>query len=333
MSELKQKNDTADIIQIGKEVLNVEIEGLTIVSKRLGVSFADAVNLLASCEGRVAVTGLGKSGLIGRKIAATLSSTGTPAYFMHPVEGAHGDLGSILERDIVIAISNSGKTAELLAIINPIRQIGARIIALVGAPSSPLGDLADLVIDLSISKEACALNLAPTASSTVALAVGDALAVCLSKIKDFTEDDFKRFHPGGFLGQRLKMRAAELMRTEDLPIASEDSSVGEAISVLDRGNMGAVILVDGSKRLVGIITDGDLRRQVARESFNAFSPVSSLMTHNPRRGEANDSVANLLDIMEGKSITVLPITDSENRLVGLLHLHDLLGKGQFRFSG
>lgn len=333
MTDKKQLLDSQAIINLGKEVLQVEMEGLAAVSQRIGASFADAVSLLVSCEGRVAVTGLGKSGLVGRKIAATLSSTGTPAYFMHPVEGAHGDLGSIVERDVVIAISNSGKTAELLAIIPPLRQIGARIIALVGCPQSPLGNLADVLVDVSVPREACNLNLAPTTSTTVTLAVGDAMAVCLSKAKDFTEADFKRFHPGGFLGQRLKMRAVELMRTDDLPVASEDSSLGEAISVLERGNMGSVVVVDGSKRLVGIVTDGDVRRQVAHDTFNRFAPVTTVMTHNPRSGKADDSVAELLDLMESKAITVLPIVDDELRLVGLLHLHDLLGKGQFRFSG
>lgn len=333
MTNKKQLLDSQDIVKLGKEVLQAEMEGLAAVSQRIGASFADAVSLLVSCEGRVAVTGLGKSGLVGRKIAATLSSTGTPAYFMHPVEGAHGDLGSIVERDVVIAISNSGKTAELLAIIPPLRQIGARIIALVGCPQSPLGDLADVLVDVSVSREACNLNLAPTTSTTVTLAVGDAMAVCLSKAKDFTEADFKRFHPGGFLGQRLKMRAAELMRTTDLPVVSEDSSVGEALSILERGSMGSVVVMDGSKRLVGIVTDGDVRRLVVHDAFNRFAPVNTIMTRNPSSGKADDSVAELLDLMESKSITTLPIIDGEFRVVGLLHLHDLLGKGQFRFSG
>ncbi|SHN66388.1 KpsF/GutQ family sugar-phosphate isomerase [Desulfovibrio litoralis] len=333
MNDIIKKIDDEEIISIGKEVLQAEIDGISLMRQRLGRSFADAVNLLASCEGRVAITGLGKSGLVGRKIAATLSSTGTPAYFMHPVEGAHGDLGSILDKDVVVAISNSGKTAELLAIMSPLRQIGAKIIALVGNPRSPLADCADIFIDVSVAKEACSLNLAPTTSTTVTLAVGDALAVSLMKTKDFTDADFKRFHPGGALGQRLKMHAREIMNTEKLPIASEDSSLGEALAVLDRGNMGAVFILDGSRRLVGILTDGDVRKKMVHDGLNLLAPISSMMTQNPRVAKETDFAAELLDLMEQKAITVLPVVDDAHRLIGMLHIHDILGKGQFKFAG
>ena len=322
-----------DWVRRGREVLDIEVEGLTAVRDRLGPSFEAAVSLLASCKGRVVVTGLGKSGLVGRKLAATFSSTGTPAFFVHPVEGAHGDMGSLKAEDVIIAISNSGETVELNAILPSLRSIGTPIIAITGKADSSLGRGADIVLDSGVPREACPMGLAPTSSTTAVLALGDALAVCLIDWKSFTEDDFLRYHPGGSLGQRLRLRVSELMHSEGIPVINEEAVCEEAVLMLDKGGFGAVALTDGSGRLTGILTDGDVRRAVCRGTYGPRTAVTQIMTRNPRFGRSTQYVAELLDIMEQRAITVLPITDDDHRLVGLVHLHDLLGKGGVRFSG
>ena len=328
--------DSNDWARMAREVFTTEIEGLEAVRTRLGGAFADALNLLAACKGRVVVTGLGKSGLVGRKIAATLSSTGTPSFYLHAVEGAHGDLGAIREGDVVIAISYSGKTAEVVAILPALRSLGARIIAIVGDAASPMARLADVTLDVGIPREACPMDLAPTTSTTATLVMGDALAVCLMRAKAFTADDFKRFHPGGSLGQRLRLKISEVMHTENLPIAPETASLAEALAVQNAGGLGATLVTDETGRLVGILTDGDIRRYVSRRISSGqpdFSvPVTDLMTKNPRHGNADNSVAELLDLMEHAAITVLPVTREDGTLMGVIHLHDLLGKGTVHFS-
>lgn len=316
----------------GKEIIGIEIEALQSVQQRLGPSFVKALELLAACTGRVAVTGIGKSGLVGRKIAATLSSTGTPAYFLHPVEGAHGDLGSVREGDVIIAISHSGHTDELNAILPALRGLGASIIALTGGLDSPLAQLADAIIDAGIPREACSLNLAPTSSTTAALALGDALAVCLMEIKAFTPNDFRRFHPGGALGQRLSLLVADLMHRENVPVAQEGIPLAEALNRLDTGGFGALILTDGQGRLTGILTDGDVRRLLCRGEVDLAAPAASLMTANPRHATGDMSAAELMDIMEQQAITVLPVVDEGRLVTGVVHMHDLLGKGQIRFA-
>lgn len=320
-------------IQRGREVLDIEIEGLVTVRDRLGPSFDAALALLAACRGRVVVSGLGKSGLVGRKLAATLSSTGTPAFFVHPVEGAHGDMGSLKDEDVVIAISNSGETDELNAILPSLRAIGTPIIAITGKVDSSLGRGADIVLDSGVPREACQMGLAPTASTTAVLALGDALAVCLSEKKAFTENDFLRYHPGGSLGQRLRLRVRDLMHSDDLPVLNEEAVCEDAVRILDKGGFGAVALTDGSGRLTGILTDGDVRRALCRGNYAPRLAVTQIMTRNPRFAYMNQSVAELLDLMEQRGITVLPITDEEHRLMGFVHMHDLLGKGGVRFSG
>ena len=328
MSE-KQSRSWAEI---GREVLDIEIEGLQAVRQRMGQAFEDAVTMLTQCTGRVVVTGLGKSGLVGRKIAATLSSTGTPSFFLHPVEGAHGDLGSIGPSDVIIAISYSGRTAELNAILPAMRSLGAGLIAITGGTESTMASMADLVLDITVPREACPMNLAPTSSTTATAAMGDALAVCLVHSKSFTPDDFKRFHPGGALGQRLRLKSADIMHTEKLPTVPVSATIQHALDVLDAGKLGAVLLLEESNILAGILTDGDIRRQVSRGTLDLTAPASGIMTRNPRHGSSDQSGAELLDIMEHAAITVLPVTDHDNRLVGVVHLHDLLGKGQVRFS-
>ena len=330
--DILEKTMSHDWIQRGKDVLGIEIEALQSVRDRLGSPFSEAVNLLAACKGRVAITGIGKSGLVGRKIAATLSSTGTPAYFLHPVEGAHGDLGAVREGDVIIAISYSGRTDELNAILPALRGIGARIIALTSGLHSPLAELSDVVVDATIPREACPMNLAPTSSTTATLALGDALAVCLMDIKAFSPKDFRRFHPGGALGQRLSLSVADLMHTTDVPVASDAASLGEALAELDKRGFGAVILTDASGRLTGILTDGDVRRIFCRGGADPRQPVSGFMTACPRFATTAMSAAELMDIMERKAITVLPVADEKLMVTGIVHMHDLLGKGQIQFA-
>ena len=309
----------AALIKLAQDVLNTEIAGLAAVRDRLNARTPEkaplvlALGLLAACTGRVVVTGIGKSGLVGRKLAATFSSTGTPAFFLHPVEGAHGDLGSLRKDDVIIAISNSGETAELNAILPALKSLGTSLIAMTGREDSTLG-------------------LAPTASTTAVLALGDALAVCLMQLKSFTEKDFLRYHPGGSLGQRLKLNVSEVMRTEGLPQLSETSLLSEALRQLDQGKLGAVLLLDNEHRISGILTDGDVRRAVCRGTLNPEAPVSTVMTPSPRCGTQSDTVATLLELMESKAITVLPIADEERRLLGMVHMHDLLGQGSVAFS-
>ncbi|MDL2210058.1 KpsF/GutQ family sugar-phosphate isomerase [Desulfovibrio sp. OttesenSCG-928-O18] len=319
-------------IQQARDVFALEIEGLEGVKNRLGDDFARAVAMLAACRGRVVVTGLGKSGLVGRKIAATFSSTGTPSFFLHPVEGAHGDLGSIREGDVVLAISYSGKTAEVIAVMPALRSLGAKLIALVGDAASPMARLADITLDVAIPREACPMDLAPTSSTTATLVMGDALAVCLMQAKAFTSDDFKKFHPGGSLGQRLRLKISEVMHTQNLPVVLETATMTAAVTVMDQGGLGAALVTDAEGRLTGIVTDGDIRRFVCRGTFDPASPVASLMTKNPRHGNAENSVAELLDLMERAAITVLPVTREDNTLLGVIHLHDLLGKGTVHFT-
>lgn len=316
----------------GREVIDIEIEALESVRDRIGPSFVAAVELLASCTGRVVITGIGKSGLVGRKIAATLSSTGTPAYFLHPVEGAHGDLGAVRDLDVIIAISYSGRTDELNAILPALRNLGAKIIAITSGLTSPLASLADMVIDSSIPREACPMNLAPTSSTTATLALGDALAVCLMEIKAFTAQDFKRYHPGGALGQRLVLSVADIMHTEQLPMSSINHPFGDVLQILDKGGFGAVMLADEAGKLAGILTDGDVRRALRRGVVDMGQPVSRVMTPKPCSARSTMSVGELMDIMEQKAITILPVIDEREAIIGIVHLHDLLGKGQVRFA-
>lgn len=326
---MPEKNDW---LRSARDVFSLEIEGLESVRAHLGDNFTLAVEMLAACRGRVIVTGVGKSGLVGRKIAATFSSTGTPSFFLHPVEGAHGDLGAIRAGDVVLGISYSGKTAEVIALMPALRSLGARLIALTGDVSSPMAKLADVTLDVGVPREACPLDLAPTSSTTATLVMGDALAICLIHAKAFTADDFKRFHPGGSLGQRLRLKISEVMHTQDLPAVLETATFAAALAVLDAGGLGTALITDVDGRLVGIITDGDVRRLAARGGLDLSVPVSTVMTKNPRHGEVDNSVAELLDLMERAAISVLPVLRENGTLLGVIHLHDLLGKGTVHFS-
>lgn len=322
-----------EILAIGREVLEIESQGLDAMAERLDSRFTAAVELLAACKGRVVLCGLGKSGLVARKIAATLSSTGTPAMFLHPVEGAHGDMGMLRSGDLLLAISNSGETDELNAIVPAMRSMGVGLIAMTGGLDSTLARMADIVLDCGVAREACHLDLAPTASTTAALAMGDALAICLMRAKDFSEKDFFRFHPAGALGERLKQQAEVLMHTENIPVARPETPLHEALAILDKGGLGALLVTTYDGILQGILTDGDLRRLLAKGPVERNAPVFSVMTANPCHAQPGQSAAELLDLMESKTITVLPVVDDDLHVTGIVHLHDLLGKGRLRFGG
>ncbi|EGB14149.1 KpsF/GutQ family protein [Pseudodesulfovibrio mercurii] len=330
---MARTSERKDWLALAREVLDIEAEGLRAVHDQLDGAFVEALTAMAKCTGRVVVTGLGKSGLVGRKIAATLSSTGTPSFFLHPVEGAHGDLGMIRDEDVILALSNSGATDEVNAILPTLKSLGAKVIAMTSDPASPMAGLADIHILVHVPREACRMGLAPTSSTTAQLAVGDALAVCLMDWKSFGKDDFKRFHPGGSLGQRLATCVDQLMHTDGLPVVLEDAGLDAALSTLNKGGLGLVAVVDALDRLKGVLTDGDVRRLVCAGELDTARPVREVMTVSPRRATAGESSAGVLDLMERSQITVLPVVRDDGRLAGMVHLHDLLGKGELKFAG
>ncbi|MFP4084130.1 MAG: SIS domain-containing protein [Desulfonatronovibrio sp.] len=329
---VKMNDSHAGWLELAGKVLDIEIEGLEAVKKDLDSSFCQALEEMARCKGRIVITGIGKSGLIGRKIAATLSSTGSPSFFLHPVEGAHGDMGMLTRDDLILAISNSGETDELNSIIPSFRALGVKIIALTSNPESTMAALSDIVLLVRVPREACTLNLAPTASTTATLAMGDALAVCLMQNRHFEQKDFKRYHPGGFLGQRLRKSIPELMHTRGLPLVSASSDLETALNILNSKGFGVVFIVDQDDSMLGVITDGDVRRMVCGKTFHLKDPVNKYMTPEPLRANPGFSAAEVLDIMEQNAVTVLPIVDEHRKILGLIHLHDLLGKGKYKFS-
>ena len=319
-------------IEQAKEVLKIEAEGILAQLDQIGPEFDKAVDLVMSCPSRVILAGIGKSGLIGQKIAATLNSTGTASFFLHPVEAMHGDLGIVDPRDVILAISYSGETPELNLLVNSIKNRGVSIIAMTGDPKSTLAKLADALLNVAVPKEACPLGLAPTASTTAALAMGDALAVVLLDRKKFKECDFRKNHPGGSLGERLKVNVSEVMITgEHIPMVGKETSLRQALSTLNAKNLGAVLIIDHQERVAGIITDGDIRRMVAKDLDLDTLNVSDHMTAGPKTISKKLLAADALSIMQDHEITILPITDEQGRLAGILHLHDLIGKGEFRF--
>jgi arabinose-5-phosphate isomerase len=320
-------------IEKAREVLRIEAEGILALVAQLGPEFEQAVELVMACPSRVIITGIGKSGLIAQKIAATLNSTGTPSLFLHPVEAMHGDLGMVAPQDVVVAISYSGETAELNLLLPSLQKRGVSIIALTGNPASFLGRCADAVLNVAVPREACPLGLAPTASTTAALAMGDALAVVLLERKKFKESDFRRNHPGGSLGERLKVRVSEVMLTGgQIPRVARTVSLRQAIAVLNEKNLGAVLITDEpASTVAGILTDGDVRRLVVKSFDLDGQAVAEVMTPAPKSIPGELLAADALSLMQRHEITILPITDREGRLHGVLHLHDLLGKGEFRF--
>jgi len=316
------------------KVLETEAAGILEIAAKLDDNFTRAVDLILASRGRVIVSGIGKSGLIGKKIVATLNSMGTLALFLHPVEAMHGDLGAVGADDILLALSNSGETVELNALIPSIKKIGCKVVALTGRPASSLAKSSDLILDVGVAKEACPFGLAPTTSTTALLAVGDALAVVLTNKKDFKSSDFKRFHPGGALGQRLSARIEELMLSGTaIPSVPSGESIRKAVRAIDSCELGAVFVVDTANTLVGILTDGDIRRFVARQDASFDQPVDTIMTRNPRTLPPDAPAYDALNLMERYQITVLPVTGTDGDVKGFLHLHDILGKGEFTFNG
>lgn len=313
-------------LEQAREVLLLEAECVRRQAELLGEDFVKAVELILQCQGRVVVTGMGKSGLIGRKIAATLASTGTPSFYLHPGEGIHGDLGMVTPSDIVIAISQSGEVDEVLAILPTLKIIGTPIISVTGSKNSSLAENSDLVLVVEVEKEACPLGLAPTASTTATLALGDALAVVLLNARNFQPADFALFHPGGTLGRRLLLTVEKLMHTEERnPIVSENKVVRDALIIMtSHGNHGAAIVVNENGILTGIITDGDLRRIINKYQEPLLLSIEQVMTRNPRTIGKEKLAAEAMHIMEEKHITVLPVVDSEGRPIGIIHLHDII---------
>lgn len=323
------------IKKIAKQVLEIEAQSILDLTSHVNESFEQLVHIICNSPGRVIISGIGKSGLIGKKIVATLISTGTNSIFLHPVEALHGDLGLVSKNDVFIAISNSGETAELNQLLPMIRQIGCKIAGFTGSHESSMALECDMLIHTGVEKEACPFNMAPTSSTTAQLAMGDALAVALINQKKFKRSDFIKSHPGGKLGQRLSCKVEEIMLTiEDAPWISANASIHEAIRVIDQARLGAVIVIDEDKHLLGIITDGDIRHQVAT-NLNKINnlTVDELMTPRPHHLTKKSFLYDALNLMEQHQITVLPIVDSNMELEGILHLHDILGKGSFQFNG
>ncbi len=317
-----------DINKLACEVFDIEANAILKLKSGINGNFDKAIDLLYNSKGKVIITGMGKSGLIGKKIAATLTSTGTPSYFLHPAESTHGDSGIITRDDVVIAISNSGETQELLNLLPLIKRFGVPIISMTGNLNSTLAKAGNVVLDISVEKEACPLGKAPTASTTATLAMGDALAVCLLKKRGFTEEDFLIYHPGGALGKGIKFHVEDLMLQENLPIASEDMLFTDLIRLISEHKLGMAILTNPAGELTGIVTDGDIRRIVIKYNSDLSKLIAKdVMTKNPKTVARTDFAAAALHLMEKYSITALAVVDAKNAPIGVVHIHDLLKAG------
>ena len=318
----------AGLCASGIAVIETEARALTSLAARVDQSFANACRLMLQCEGRVVVTGMGKSGHVGRKISATLASAGTPSFFMHPGEASHGDLGMIVGDDVVLAISNSGGTSEIITILPLIKRLGVPLITLTGDGQSRMADEADVNIDVGVEEEACPLGLAPTASTTATLAMGDALAIALLEARGFSAEDFARSHPGGRLGRRLLLHVSEIMHSgDDMPTVTIDVPISQALMEMTRTGLGTAAIVDEDSRVLGIYTDGDLRRTLDREVDVHKATISEVMTAECITIAPNMLAAEGLKIMEDREINALLVVDEEHRLVGVLTMHDLLRAG------
>lgn len=316
------------ILRRAREVLNIEIQGLLSLVDRLDQNFFDAIELLGSCRGKVVVTGVGKSGLICRKIAATLASTGTASFFLHSGDALHGDLGMVMKGDVILAVSNSGETEEFVKIIPHFKRNALKMIVMTGNPESTLAKAADVILDISVKEEACPLGLAPTASTTATLAMGDALAVVLLETKGFNEEDFAMRHPGGILGRRLLLRVEDLMhRGDKLPLVSEDTPIKDALFEITSKRFGVTGVVDGAGKLTGVITDGDLRRGLENKGDIFRYSAQHLMTRNPKTIAADSLAAQAVALMEQHTITCLFVLQNDRTPFGVIHLHDLLKAG------
>ena len=327
-----------DFKKLGLAVIETELAAVNTLKSRIDDNFARACELMLDCEGRIVVTGMGKSGHIGGKIAATLASTGSPAFFVHPGEASHGDLGMITAKDVVIALSNSGNTAEILTIVPIIKRLGVPLISMTGSPDSPLAAEATINLNVSVENEACPLGLAPTSSTTVALVMGDALAVALLEARGFTEEDFALSHPGGSLGRRLLLHVSDIMHTgKDTPRIAPEASISEALLEMSSKGMGMTAIVDHSDTVLGIYTDGVhqslqniiaiLRRTLDKKIDLQHTRIDQVMTRNCKTVDAHDLAAEVLKLMEDHKINGALVTDADNRLVGALNMHDLLRAG------
>jgi arabinose-5-phosphate isomerase len=320
----KREHSGESALELARRVLAIEAEAVRALIERVDERFLAAVQLILSRRGRVLVSGIGKSGHIARKIASTLSSTGTPAYFVHPAEAGHGDLGMIQGEDVFIAISHSGESEELLRIIPPVKRRGAKLIALTGRADSPLAREADVHLDAGVAQEACPHNLAPTASTTAALALGDALAVALLDARGFSADDFARSHPGGQLGRRLLTHVSDVMRHgADVPAVPDTATLKQAVLEMSRGRMGMTAVLDGERRVRGIFTDGDLRRALDKVTDFSAARVVEVMSPNPRQIGPDALAVEAVQIMERHKVNQLLVSDERGELVGALNMHDL----------
>lgn len=320
-----------EMLKHAQDVLRMEAEAVLELIPRVDENFAEAVALILGCHGRTVITGMGKSGIIGRKMAATLASTGTPSFYLHPAEGIHGDLGMVTCDDVVIALSNSGETGEVLNILPSLRRIGAKVIAMVGNSSSTLAKNADVVLNVGVTKEACPLGLAPTSSTTAALAYGDALALALLKKHNFTANQFAIFHPGGSLGRKLLLTVENIMHSgSENPLVLSQTTVQDALFVITDKGLGAVSVVDENGIMQGVLTDGDIRRGLSKGVDFLQRPVAELMTREPKTITKEKLAAQALHLMESnqpKPITVLPVVDENKKVIGLLHMTDLVRQG------
>ena len=316
--------------ETAKKVLKIEAEAIADLIPRLGESFDQAVELLAGCQGRVVVTGMGKSGIVCRKIAATLNSTGTPSTFLHPAEAIHGDLGMLATGDVVLALSNSGETEELVKLVGTIKRLGIPLISMAGNMESTLAQGSDLALDVGVNQEACPFGLAPTASTTAALALGDALALTLSEKKGFHLEDFARLHPGGKLGKRLAKVGDLMHRGDQIPKVGVETLMDEVIYEMSSKKLGVTGVVEDGDRLVGVIADGDLRRLLQKERDEVLARTAGeCMTKDPRTISEDELAVSALNIMEQNKITSLMVTDGSNKIVGVIHVHDLWGTEMF----
>jgi len=323
MTDRTDTTDTAATLERARAVLRIEAEAIRSLAERLDERFMAALELLASCQGRVIVTGMGKSGIIARKIAATLSSTGTAAHFLHPAEAVHGDLGVIQQDDLLVALSQSGETLEILRLLETLKRLGSRLIAITGEPSSALGQAADVTLDCRVDGEACPMNLVPTASTTAALALGDALAMTLLVKKGFREEDFASLHPGGHLGKRL-LRVSRLMHTGDgLPMVEPSASLSDVVEMISSKHLGMTCVRASDGTLAGIITDGDLRLNLANPSALMTQPAEALMTSSPHTIGESTLAVEALNLMESERVTSLIVVGDDGQVRGVVHLHDL----------
>ncbi len=317
-----------NLIKIAQETFHIEADALYKMAERLDENFLAAIELILHTKGKLIITGVGKSGLVGAKIAATFASTGTSSFFLHPTEALHGDLGMIGKGDTLIAISSSGESEELTKILPHIKRFDIPLIGLTGNINSSLAKYADVFLDISVEKEACPLNIAPTTSTTLTMALGDALAVALMNKRGFKKEDFASFHPGGSLGKKLFIKIKDLMRTSSLPVINDKTALTEAISVMSEGKLGTVLIVDDTEKLIGLLSDGDLRRALMQKDFNLEHPAIHYANKEPKSYHDTELLASeALEILEDSRIQLLPITTEANKIIGVLHIHDLVNAG------